>query len=180
MNTEPLIIKQEKKEEKSYEYLMYNDDAYRNANFISKLLFYWALRIIRVNYNLKKLANKTPLKPEYLGKLQEENRTEEFLKELKEVWETKRYKEKKRCRLFQTLIRTSICSVIMIIFSSFFAMIMDIVQVIIFREYINLYESNKEGTFSFTQLGIAFLTIKIFSSFMSKQVSMKQVHSLIN
>jgi hypothetical protein len=175
MNTEPLIVKEEKTELKKHEHLSYKSDAYGKANFLSKLFFCWALKIIRVNINIKKLANKISLKSEYLGRLEGENRTEEFLKRFKEVWDIKRYKEKKKCKLFQTLIRTSICSVITIIFVSFFTMILDITQVIIFREYIHLYETNKDGFFNFTQLGCAFLTIKIISSFLSKQVSMAQV-----
>jgi hypothetical protein len=48
MNTEPLIIKEEKAELNKHEHLSYKRDAYRNANFLSKLFFCWALRIIRV------------------------------------------------------------------------------------------------------------------------------------
>ncbi len=59
-------------------------------------------------------------------------------------------------------------------------MLLDITQVIIFREYIHLYETNKDGLFNFTELGVAFLTIKIFSSFLSKQVSMSQVILYLN
>lgn len=176
MNTEPLIIKEENSELKKHEHLSYSNDAFRNANCLSKLFFCWALRIIRVIFiYIIKLANKISLKSEFLGKLEGGNRTEDFLKRFKEVWENKRYKEKKKCKLFQTLFRTSLCSVIMIIFISFFTMLLDITQVIIFREYINLYETNKDGFFTITQLGVAFLTIKIFSSFLSKQVSMAQV-----
>lgn len=50
MNTEPLIVNEEKKKDDQYEGFTYKNDAYKNANIFSKLIFFWALRIIRVNY----------------------------------------------------------------------------------------------------------------------------------
>lgn len=112
-----------------------------------------------------------------MGKLEEGNRSEEFLIELKDVWETKRYKDKKKCRLLQALVRTSIWRIIVVIISSFISMGLDIFQVILFREYISLYESNdkSQGDFSLLQLGIFFLASKIISSLINKQVSVSQV-----
>jgi hypothetical protein len=120
------------------------------------------------------------LKLEYLGKMEEGHQTEDFLRELKEVWELKRYKDKKRCKLFQALIRTSFCKILIVILTSFITMGLDVLQVYLFREYIRIYEVIPEHQFSKVQLGIAFLSSKLLSSLISKQNSVANVRQFNN
>ena len=117
------------------------------------------------------------MKPDHLGKLEKGYRTEDFLKDLKNVWENKRYKDKKRCKLFQALIRTNIWRLLIVIISSFLNMGLDIFQVILFREYIRLYEliDKDKEVFTLKELGLFFLASKNLSSFISKQIGVSQV-----
>ena len=110
------------------------------------------------------------MKPDHLGKLEKGYRTEDFLKDLKNVWENKRYKDKKRCKLFQALIRTNIWRLLIVIISSFLNMGLDIFQVILFREYIRLYEliDKDKEVFTLKELGLFFLASKILSSLKPK------------
>ena len=117
------------------------------------------------------------MKPDHLGKLEKGYRTQDFLKDLKNVWDNKRYKDKKRCKLFQALIRTNIWRLLIVIISSFLNMGLDIFQVILFREYIRLYEliDKDKEVFTLKELGLFFLASKILSSFISKQIGVSQV-----
>ena len=49
MNSEPLIVNEEKKNDEQYEDFTYKKDAYKNANICSRIIFAWAFKIIRVN-----------------------------------------------------------------------------------------------------------------------------------
>ena len=69
---EPLIpnniIKKDEPNQK-VKNLIIKNDAYLKSNFLSKIFFFWAYRIIR-------LANLIPLKNEYLGKLEGKHTSE--------------------------------------------------------------------------------------------------------
>ena len=108
---EPLIINKNEEENIKNEKLVkkwgYEKDAYLNSNFFSKIFFYWAYRII-------KLANHTSLKNEYFGKLEGSNSSENYIKNLYNVWDNKGYKNKKKYRLFLTTLRANLSKYILI------------------------------------------------------------------
>jgi hypothetical protein len=83
---------------------IYNDkDAYGNANFFSKLIFYWSCRLIR-------LANKTTLKRDYLGKLETNQKSENYMDTAYNIWDNFGYKKLPSLRLLKTTLRTNICN----------------------------------------------------------------------
>jgi hypothetical protein len=92
-------------EEKVINSYGYTEDAYLNSFFLSKLFFYWAFRIM-------KLANRMPLKLEFLGSIQGQNRAELYLDELNYFWETKDYKNKSKNPLLKTILRANGCIII--------------------------------------------------------------------
>jgi hypothetical protein len=96
MEEKLINIKENYKEEESPEtkkliekYGYLGQDPYTSASCISNTFLYWAYKII-------KLGNLIKLKPEYLGKLTGKYRSEIYLEDFKEVWEKKRYKNKKK------------------------------------------------------------------------------------
>ena len=114
-----------------------------------------------------------------MGTLEEGNRSEEFLKDLKYVWDIKQYKNKLKLKLFQTIIRTNIFMILYVLLLSSISMGLDIFQVIIFRAYIRAYEV-EDPYFTTIDLGIAFLSAKLISTFINQQVNILQVNSYNN
>lgn len=58
---------------------------------------------------------------------------------------------------------------------------LDFFQIMIFREYIQLYENQNpdpDSLFTTTNLGIAFLSAKLVSTFINQQVNIRQVNFL--
>ena len=76
-------------------------DIYIHTNIFSRIFFYWAFRII-------KLANLMPLKHEYFGILEENNKSENFTKDIMSIWHDKKYKDLKKHALIRASLRSNI------------------------------------------------------------------------
>jgi hypothetical protein len=77
-------------------------DPYLKSNIFSKLFFYWAFRALR-------LANKIPLKNEYLGKLEGENNSKNYVQKIYQIWENKKFKAKESIRILKTILSANLC-----------------------------------------------------------------------
>jgi hypothetical protein len=80
-----------------------NTDSFKNSNFISKLFFCWACKLLRQ-------AKKSSLKNDNLGKLEGRNKSENFMKDLFYFWDVRGYKKKNCCRLLSTTMRANLCN----------------------------------------------------------------------
>lgn len=142
-------------------------DPYYRSNFISKLFFYWAFRTI-------KLANITPLKPEYLGTVEAGNKSKEYSQRLYTIWNTKNYKNKKKNGLMKTILRANLWSMIGIIVLSLITVGMEILCTHLFREYIKHFDKTYESQYSIMQVGVAYFSLKILAIFFSRRNQMYQ------
>jgi hypothetical protein len=113
--SQPLIIKNNNiSKQFSVRDTSYKGDAYNNSNFLSKLFFYWAYKIMKVNKHIfylnLKISNNIPLKVDHLGGVEGSNRSRILLSNLNYYWEKKNYKNKKPNPLFSTVMRANCCN----------------------------------------------------------------------
>ena len=156
------------KEVKEYGFI--NKDPYTSSDFISGLLYYWAYKIIKLSQYIK-------LKSEYLGKLEGDYTSKNYLSLIKEIWENKGYKFKKNMPLLKTGFRSNIKYIIIILFLSIIRSILSVTQVTIFREFMIKFSSNnteiKEQTFfskfSHINIGLIYLIIKFLEIFLQRK-----------
>ena len=151
-----------------YEYGYIDEDPFSERSFLSKLFYYWAYRII-------KLSNLIKIKPEYLGKLKGKYRSDEYLKSIKYVWENLAYKNKKTLALIQTGFRSNIKFVFIIIIFSVVRVLMNILDINLFREYMKRFDKNYKpdnsflSVFSQIQIGIFYLVLKLSDIFIRRR-----------
>jgi hypothetical protein len=77
-------------------------DPYLNANFFSKLIFYWSCRLIS-------LAKKTSLKRNYLGKLEGHHKADSYMNLVYNIWKEKGYRFAKSLKLLKTTLQSNLC-----------------------------------------------------------------------
>jgi hypothetical protein len=82
-------------------------DPYSSASYLSRFCLFWAYKII-------KLGNIISLKPEYLGTLKGKYSSENYLKSIKNIWDSKGYKFRKTLPLVQAGFRSNINYVIVV------------------------------------------------------------------
>ena len=171
MEEKLINIKENYKEEESPEtkkliekYGYLGQDPYTSASCISNTFLYWAYKII-------KLGNLIKLKPEYLGKLTGKYRSEIYLEDFKEVWEKKRYKNKKKLALIRAGFRANINFVIFMLFFTLFRSLLNIIQITIFREFISRFNKKEEirtgfyKNFTHWNVGILYLLLRVIEVF---------------
>ena len=152
-----------------YKYGFINQDPY-NTNFISRLFFHWAYRII-------KLASLTSIKNEYLGKLMGQYQSHNYLKDIVTVWEDKKYKYKKRIALILAGFRSNIDSVIYVVIFSFLRSGLKVIQMTLFREYMKMFGTASTAlspfiygiTFTHTQIGVMYLLVRLIEIFVLRK-----------
>ena len=146
-------------------------DPYTPAGMISRLVLYWAYRVI-------KLGNLVTLKTEYFGKLTGKYSSIEYLKSIKNIWDTKGYKFRKTLPLIQAGFRANAIYVFFVLFSTLLRTLCNLLSVSIFREYMRRFSMTEEEVekddslykyFSQTQIGIGTLTIKLFEIFLMRK-----------
>ena len=115
--------------EKARKYAYIDEDPYSSANCISHMFYYWAYRII-------KLANITQIKNEYLGRLKGKYTSKNYLANIKNVWEQKRYKYRHRLALIQAGFRSNLKYLICVIIFSLLRSAFNIAIINFFRLYI--------------------------------------------
>lgn len=151
-------IKKKLIEEEYIKQLSYKDiDGYDRANWISKLFFYWAFRIIR-------LCNLTKIQVEHFGKPEGPNKSENYLKEIKYTWNEKRYKELKSRALFWAVLRTNCLEIFFMIFFSVFIVGLEYLSINIFRMYILSFSEDisKRPKFESWHIALAFFGLNLF------------------
>ena len=131
-------------------------DTYINANFISKIFFYWAFRLVR-------LSNLIKLKPEYIGLPEKDNKSNVYLEDLKDIWDRKQYKKRKSKALCCTVIRNNLFSLIFMIFLSILNVSIEFFPVVLFRMYIVTFDDDdsKKSKYPGYQIAIVFFLCKI-------------------
>ena len=147
-----------------------DQDPFTSANCLSRFFLYWAYKII-------KLGNLLPLKAKYFGKLKGEYSCTTYLKNIKNIWETKGYKLKKNIPLIQAGIRANIKYIIIVFFFSLIKTLINLVSIDLFREYMKRFRMTKEelendknyySSFTHTQIGIICLCTKFLEVFFDR------------
>ena len=152
-----------------YKYGFINQDPY-STNFISRLFFHWAYRII-------KLASLTSIKNEYLGKLMGKYQSHNYLKDIVTVWEDKKYKYKKHIALILAGFRSNLDSVIYVVIFSFLRSGLKVIQMTLFREYMKMFGTKSNAltpfvygiTFTHTQIGVMYLLVRLIEIFVLRK-----------
>ncbi|MCQ2818077.1 MAG: ATP-binding cassette domain-containing protein [archaeon] len=151
-------------------------DPYQTANCFSSLFFYWAYRII-------KLANLTPLRNKYLGKLKGPHESRNYLQEIKYIWEEKGYKFKKSMPLIKAGFRSNWKFVFVVLLFSLIRSGLSIAITTLFRQYMKLFKSQKEldkepkdflSHFTHLQIGIMYLGVRLFEILFSRKAGQAQ------
>ena len=152
-------------------------DPYTSASWISRFFLYWAYKVI-------KLGNLVSLKPEYLGTLKGKYSSVEYLKSIKNIWDSKGYKFKKTLPLVQAGFRSNINYVIIVFIFSLIRTLVNLLSIDLFREYMKRFGMKPEDIekntsyyriFSHKQIGIICLCIKLFEIFFDKRCNEYQV-----
>ncbi len=115
------------------------------------------------------MARKGILRSEYLGVLNGENDSRNFLKNLLEIWNSKNYKNKSNRALLKTLLRANIWMMILLVILSLLVSTMEFLSVLIVKEYIYYFQEPQKGRFSLIILGVALSFSKIFTLFIDRQ-----------
>ena len=146
-------------------------DPFTSANYLSRLFLYWAYKII-------KLGNLVTLKSEYFGTLKGKYSSVQFLKSIKNIWDTKGYKFRKTLPLVQAGFRANLNYVIIVFVCSLIKTLVNLLSIDLFREYMKRFGMTKEemekdtsfySIFSHTQIGIICLGIKLFEIFFDRR-----------
>ena len=124
-----------------------DQDPYTSASCISRFFLYWAYKVI-------KLGNLVTLKPEYLGTLKGKYSSVEYLKSIKNIWDSKGYKFKQTLPLVQAGFRANI-------------------NYVIIEDYEK--DTSYYKYFSHKQIGIICLCVKLFEIFFDKRCNEYQV-----
>ena len=151
---------------KKMEEINKNKDFYSNANFFSRLIYYWAYKMI-------KLAKKVNLNSKHLGKLIGKNSSQTFINKTYYVYNTLNYKSARRCSLLKTILRANLNYVISVVLLGLFITGLNVISINLFRLYIKQFnDDSKTRDFKFLQIiGFSFLSVKLIIVFTSKQLS---------
>ena len=109
-----------------------DEDPFTSANYLSRLFLYWAYKVI-------KLGNLVSLKPEYFGTLKGKYSSVEYLKSIKNIWDSKGYKFKKTLPLVQAGFRANINYVIIVFILSLIKTLVNLLSIDLFREYMKRF-----------------------------------------
>lgn len=121
------------------------------------------------------MANYTSLKSEYLGHVEGGNESKHVLKNLHNIWYNKRYKDRKRCGLMCTIIRSNLWRIIAMIVMTVIIFALEFAVVFITKEIIDLFNKKNTLNLQLYQMGLGFLTFKLISIFLSRQNQIFQV-----
>ncbi len=151
---------------KKMEEINKNKDFYSNANYFSRLIYYWAYKMI-------KLAKKVNLNSKHLGKLIGTNSSLTFINKTYYVYNTLDYKSARRCSLFKTILRANLNYVISVVLLALFITGLNVLSINLFRLYIKQFNDDSiTRDFKFLQIiGFSFLGCKLILVFASKQLS---------
>jgi hypothetical protein len=149
---------------------------YDNSNFISKLLFNWTLPIV-------KYSRTNQIKIAHLGEISENQNTQAFNERIKIIWYGKNYKNCKRIPLMLLVLRANIGTILYFLFLSFICMVLDILVLLFFKDYLNLFQSKKVNELetrvyfelSTYQLGSCILVAKLLFILITKQNNFSQM-----
>lgn len=119
----------EEDREKIEEYSFGNSDPKNDSGFISRLIFYWGYRII-------KLASLTRLNLSDLGILNRDNSSVQYSKKIFEIWE--RYKNTKNA-LLKTVLRANLFNIVLVLVGSAISSGLSIYLVNLFNLFITEY-----------------------------------------
>ena len=150
----------------------FEDDPYLDANIISKLFLYWAYKII-------KIATKTEIKKEYLGKIGDSHDAKHFNDELNYIWETKGYKNIKKFALILCVFRANIKIFFLVFFMTLIKAGTNYLSIILIKVFIDHFDENaSKDVFIYNwplwALGLIFISSQVLGGFLDVQNSMLQ------
>ena len=150
----------------------FKDDPYLDSNILSRFLMYWAYKII-------KIATKTEMKKEYLGKIGEKHDSKNFYDQLSYVWETKGYKNIKKYSLILCVFRANIMMIFFVFFLSLIKAGTNYLSIILIKVFIESFDENSaKDSFIYSlnlwYLGLLFIGSQIIGAFLDIQCSMIQ------
>ena len=148
------------KYEKEYE----NIDFYSNANFFSKIFYYWAFKKIL-------LAKKVKLTSKHLGKMKGNNSSLEFMNYTYYVYNNLNYKNKRTCSLLKTILRSNIKHCIYVFIIGLICTGLNVFSINLFRQYIMLFSNEESNKKKYYLIGFGFLGVKFIYIFFNKQMN---------
>ena len=141
-----------------------------NANIFQKMFISW------VYDGLMKCKNDT-LQNEHLGGTNSEICAQNYLKKINYIWFDLDYRNKKSNPLLKTILKLNSSTIFYIILFAFFSVIFDLINTILFREFILVFGSeNGEGKIISNKyaLGIIFFICKFFNLFILRNLIFHQ------
>ena len=138
-------------------------DPYLDSNFISRIFFLWAYKILKMSKNYK-------LKIEDLGKPTSRNNSTNFSRKINYIWNNLGYKNYNTLPLLRTIIRANYYSIIAIFILCLLLAGLDFFSVIIIKQLIDYFndKENKEpnfmDNFPLWVIGLVFICTQILIS----------------
>ena len=150
----------------------FKNDPYLDSNFISKILMYWAFKIINI-------ANKTEMKKEYLGEIGDAHDSKHFNNEVNYIWEDKGYKNYKKYALILCIFRANIKMIFIVFFLTLIKAATNYFSIILIKTFIDYFDDAADkSNFLFKLplwgLGLVFLGSQILGGMLDVQNSMLQ------
>ena len=150
-------------------------DPYLDSNFISRILFLWAYKILKMSKNYK-------LKIEDLGKPTSRNNSTNFSRKINYIWNNLGYKNYNTLPLLRTIIRANYYSIIAIFILCLLLAGLDFFSVIITKQLIDYFndkenkESNFMDNFPLWVIGLVFIGTQILISILYLTTQMIQTN----
>jgi len=153
-------------------FVPFENDPYLDSNIISKLFLYWAYKII-------KIATKTEMKKEYLGKIGDAHDAKHFNDELNYIWETKGYKNIKRFALILCVFRANMKIFFLVFFMTLIKAATNYLSIILIKVFIDHFDENAPKDMFIYEwplwaLGVLFVGSQALGGFLDVQNSMLQ------
>ena len=149
----------------------FNDDPYLDSNIFSRFFMYWAYKVL-------KISKSTKIKKEYLGKLNKKHDSKYFYDKLNNIWEQKGYRNISKHALLFCILRSNLCSLLIVIFLSFSTAAADYSAVLFIKIFIDYFDPNTNKSsfiynLSLWQLGLCFILLQTTRTFLGIHLLMK-------
>jgi len=112
---------------------------------------------------------------DYLGVCEGKNQSKNVLNNLHHIWYDKKYKDKKRCGMMCTVLRSNMLRIFSMIFMTVVIFGLEFGGVFLIKAIINHFNGESFYDLPLYVIGIMFLGLKIISIFLSRQNQILQV-----
>ena len=144
-------------------------DYYSSSSCLSRLVFYWAYKIIHYSHHNKLTASS-------LGSITGSLSSKNFMNRTYYVYHTLNYKSKPKNSLILTICRANIWRVLGVLSLGLLTTGLNVLAMNLFRKYIQLFSLNETTPgavkeIDFIIIGVSFLCVKFVNIFLLKQTN---------